>query len=214
MAKTLAQLTKGRSIWPTLKRELESGPGSVQILPENEEMGAKGILAMQVSTQSDLGAVLFHTGGLLIDSGWVRVLGSGGSSLRGFFEWNQGKSIQADRVIAGSVLVADDVLGGLFALNGGALGKDMGKIYYLAPENTRWEALNLGYSDLIGFLISGRLDEFYEGYRFDGWQEMIEELTPNQIWQFGDDPDTAIAQREAVSIDYWLNDILASKESE
>lgn len=214
MAKTLSQLTEGRSIWATLKRELESAPVSVEILPENQEMGASGIMAMQVSTQSDLGAILYHTGGLLIDSGWVRVLGSGGSSLRGFFEWNQGKSIQANRVVAGSVLVADDVLGGLFALNGGALGKDKGKIYYLAPENVKWEPLGLGYADLIGFLISGRLDAFYEGYRFDGWQEMVQELTPNQVWQFGDDPETAIAQREAVSIEYWLNDILASKETE
>jgi len=45
--------------------------------------------------------------------------------------WNQGKP-------AGLLLVADDVLGGFYALNGGAFGSEsLGKIFYFAPDNLR-----------------------------------------------------------------------------
>ncbi len=211
MAKTLAQLIGSKSIWPTLQKELIKAPASVEILPAHLVQAQESVLSIQVSTGSDFGSILYFTGGLLIDSGWVRVLGSGGDRLRGLLEWNEGKTIQNGKVIAGSVLIADDVLGGLFALNGGgALGKDLGKIYYLAPETFQWEPLGLGYSDFIGFLISGKLAEFYADYRFEGWQDRIGELTPNQIWQFGDEAETAIAHRQIVSINDWFNDILTA----
>ncbi len=211
MAKTLAQLIGAKSIWPTLQKELTKTSVPVEILPAHPEQAQKSVVSLQVSTGSDFGSVLYFTGGLLVDLGWVRVLGSGGGILRGLLEWNEGKTIENGKVVAGSVLIADDVLGGLFALNGGgALGKDLGKIYYLAPDTFQWESLGLGYSDFIGFLISGKLAEFYADYRFEGWQDMIGELTPDQIWQFGDEAETAIAHKQIVSINDWFNNILTT----
>ena len=60
------------------------------------------------------------------------------------------------------LLVADDAMGGFFALNGGAFGNyDLGKIFYLSPDNLVWEPLEIGYSDFIYWTFTGDIDLFY-----------------------------------------------------
>lgn len=74
-----------------------------------------------------MGAIVYETGGLLIDHGWLRILGSGHARLpRSIASWNQGRTIFGDVDPPGYLLVADDVVGGLFAINGGQLGPKRG----------------------------------------------------------------------------------------
>ena len=68
-------------------------------------------------------------------------------------------------------LIADDVAGGYYAPNGGAFGKDEGKVYYLAPDTLEWEALGLTYTEFLLFCFSGRLDNFYASLRWEGWRK-------------------------------------------
>ena len=71
---------------------------------------------LQVTTRSPMGAIAYETGGVLVDHGWLRILGAGNPKLpRNLAEWNRGRS-------SGYLLVADDVVGGFFAINGGRLG--------------------------------------------------------------------------------------------
>lgn len=114
-----------------------------EILEPSEADRQRVLLALQVTTRSTMGAVAHDTGGLLIDHGWLRVLGSGHPKLaRNIVDWNEERS-------SGFLLVADDVVGGFFALNGGGLGEDAGAMYYWAPETLRWESLEIGYSDFL-----------------------------------------------------------------
>lgn len=39
--------------------------------------GETALLATQVTTRSPMGAVVYHTGGILVDHGWIRILGAG-----------------------------------------------------------------------------------------------------------------------------------------
>src|SRR5689334_17854253 len=108
-----------------------------------------------------MGAVVYETGGILIDNGWLRVLGSGHDRLtRTMPRWNEGR---AD----GFYLVADDAVGGFFAINGGALGPDAKNLYYFAPDSLEWEPLNFGYSTFLQWACAGPLEKFYEWIR---WQ--------------------------------------------
>jgi hypothetical protein len=44
-----------------------------------------------------MGAIIYETGGLLVDNGWIRILGSGHKKLdRNLPEWNKGKSIKCN----------------------------------------------------------------------------------------------------------------------
>ena len=45
-------------------------------------------------------------------------------------DWNFSKSFNQSGDKPKYLLVADDVIGGYFALNGGSLGSNLGKIYY------------------------------------------------------------------------------------
>lgn len=141
----------------------------VELLPPSA--GREGVLlSLQVSTRSALGAIAYETGGILVDDGWLRILGSGHARLgRDIAAWNEGK---AD----GFLLVADDVLGGFFAINGGALGDDQGNLYYLAPETLEWEALEIGYTAFVEWAFSSQLRHSYgrQPGDADGFDELSE----------------------------------------
>src|SRR5260221_1530380 len=73
------------------------------------------LLQTQVTTRSTMGAIAYETGGILIDGGWLRLPGSGHPNIsRTLSGWNEGRS-------TGFYLVADDAVGGFFAINCGAL---------------------------------------------------------------------------------------------
>lgn len=136
------------------------------------------LLGLQVTTRSPMGAIAYETGGLLIANGWLRVLASGHPRLnRSIVDWNTGRSI-------GHLLVADDVVGGFFSLNCGALGDDLGAMYYLAPDTLKWEALGLSYSDFLVWALSDKLTLFYEGMRWVGWEAEVRNTPGDECFTF------------------------------
>ncbi|MFG6489964.1 DUF2625 family protein [Roseateles sp. BYS78W] len=90
--------------------------------------------------------------------------------------WNDGKApLDATRRPT-FLLIADDVLGGLFAINGGALGNELGMVFYLAPDTLDWENLALGYSEFLAWALSRGLSEFYQHLRWPGWQDEVAKI--------------------------------------
>jgi len=124
-----------------------------------------------------MGAIIYETGGILIDSGWLRILGSGHPRLpRTLPGWNAVRTTSGDEKSPPFLLVADDVLGGFFAINGGGLGEVRGNVYYFAPDTLAWEDLDRGYSDFIRWCLMGDIAKFYEGYRWSTWESDVEAL--------------------------------------
>ncbi|MBJ6141899.1 DUF2625 domain-containing protein [Hymenobacter sp. BT559] len=161
--------------WELVSGWLKQAKNKVQVLPKSPMRADSALLAAQVTTRSPMGAVIYETGGILVDNGWLRILGSGNQGLdRDLMSWNKHKQ-------QGFLLVADDVLGGFYAINAGAFGlESMGKIFYFAPESLRWQATGKTYSDFLVFCFSGNLSEFYHGLRWKGWEQEISALTGNQ----------------------------------
>ena len=61
----------------TLVREwLEGAVRPAVLLPCDPAVGAQTLLGLQVTTRSPMGAMAFETGGLLVDDGWLRILGA------------------------------------------------------------------------------------------------------------------------------------------
>src|SRR5439155_12039777 len=121
------------------------------------------LLQTQVTTRSTMGAIAYETGGILINGGWLRFLGSGHPKLnRTLSGWNQGRS-------SGFYLVADDAVGGFFAINGGAFGDDVKDMYYWAPDSLDWEPMKIGFTDFFVWALSERLAQFYETLRWPSW---------------------------------------------
>ncbi|WP_299467718.1 DUF2625 domain-containing protein [Mucilaginibacter sp.] len=183
--RTLKELTVDVSARDMLKQEISTAKNKSIILPANENKAGEALYQAQVTSRSLMGAVIYFTGGILIDNGWIRLLGSGSNMLpRSLPGWNKGKTFNNFGDRPGYLLIADDAIGGFFAVNGGALGADMGKVYYLAPETLKWESLNKNYSDFVDFCLNGDLDKFYESYRWKNWKKETAVLNGDNVYSF------------------------------
>jgi len=153
--RTLNELLESEDpAFPLIRQWADEADLPVELLPPSAGREDE-LLSLQVTTRSALGAMAYETGGILVDGGWLRILGSGHARLgRDIAAWNKGK---AD----GFLLVADDVLGGFFAINGGGLGADQGNMYYLAPETLEWEALEIGFTAFLEWAFTSQLRQFY-----------------------------------------------------
>ena len=185
--RTLEELiNKEEPAWDLIQEWLQEAINTYEVLPRDAKRAETELLNAQITTRSPMGAILYETGGILINSGWIRLLGSGSERLdRGMFQWNKGKTFEDYGQPPAFLLVADDILGGLFAINGGAFGQDdLGQIYYLAPDTLSWEPMNCGYSEFVCWTLEGDIDLFYEPYYWKGWQEEVPKLNGNQVFSF------------------------------
>jgi hypothetical protein len=147
-----------------LRATVACSPYPVEVMPCAAEDGRRTLEWLQMSTRSPLGAIALHTGGLLVDHGWLRVLGAGCDRLpRALDVWNG----SPPRLTSG-LLVADDVLGGSFAWF-----REPRTIHYFAPDTLRWEDLELGYADWLATMLGDDLGAFYASLRWDGWQDEV-----------------------------------------
>ncbi|MET9963514.1 DUF2625 family protein [Streptomyces sp. NPDC006326] len=172
--------------WPVLVEEFSTAAVPVEVLPVAAEPAHASLLQLQVTAQSWLGAVVLHSGGVLVDDGWIRVFGSphpddprghpGLAQVNGF-PW----SFEPEWTPITGLVVAHDVLGGVFAVNGpGPAGAgrpgEPGEVVYFAPDSLRWEALGAGYPAWLSWLLRGGSAEFYAGLRWSGWRELTRTL--------------------------------------
>lgn len=167
--------------WPDVQQWIAGATNAVEVLPVNVADREAALYAIQVTTRSTMGAIVYETGGLLIDHGWLRILGSGHSRLpRSLPSWNEGRTMFGDEQPPGYLLVADDVLGGFFAINGGSLGPEQGCLFYFAPDTLEWERMDLTYSQFIYWCLQGDVTGFYEMTRWPGWEQEISALSGDQ----------------------------------
>lgn len=182
--KTITELLNTDSPgWPLVLEAQRTARNRIEILPPDAIARTDTLMSLQMTIRSILGAVVYESGGLLVDNRWLRVLGSGHSLLsRNPVTWSF-ESLRPESGNLPYLLVADDVLGGFFAVDYGALG-DPGRVFYFAPDTFKWESLEMGYSDFVlGFCMEQNLDEYYAPYRWDGWQKDIKELSGDEaLW--------------------------------
>jgi hypothetical protein len=209
MRRSLDELINTQEPGLDFVRELiAEATNSVEILPCAPADGARTLLAMQVTTRSPMGAIAHGTGGLLVDHGWVRVLGAGCPRLpRDLATWN--RIDQTERRLPGALLVGDDAIGGFFALNGGALPGPLGNLHYFAPDSLEWEDMGDSYSGWLQLLFEGDLGALSE--RWPGWAVDSDALAGDRafsiappLWAQG--PPIGERDRRAVPVDelWWL----------
>jgi len=163
------------SAWPAIA-ELVEGSTRATVLSVDRADAADCLYRLQVTTRSVLGALALNTGGLVIDHGWLRILGGGHSPLPWLAAAN-GLGPPSDSSQAPPRLqVARDVLGGQFAINGGDLPGSVGKVCYFAPDTLVWQPLEVGHGDFVAWTIGSGTDEFYADLRWSNWQRDAEAL--------------------------------------
>lgn len=199
MQRTWQELVGPEDALPALRAWIAAAPFDVEVLPAPEGAGARTLEALQVSTRSPLGALAFHTGGLLVDHGWLRILGSGGPRLpRALDLWN---GLGGERRCPQGLLVADDALGGFFAWF-----QEPRTVHYLAPDTAEWLDTRLGFGQWLGFCLTDRFTQFARDLRWEGWQAEVAAVEPARgllvlppLWSGG--PPLAQRTRAAVPVE-------------
>ena len=144
--------------WSELAEMLETAPNA-RVLGGGSAEDRK---ILGLTDRSYLGAMVANTGGVSVDHGWLRLLGGAGGDLPSVVEVNM--------VPSGFCIVGFDVLGGVFALDGGAFGAGDGRVHYFAPDSLEWEDLEITYSQFLAAMLSDSIDQFYKPFRWDGWR--------------------------------------------
>lgn len=157
------------------KRNVET-----EILPVDIERGGRVLFALQVTAASALGALALNCGGLLVDHAWLRLLGGGTADLPDLATANGLGAPTSGTSPPGSLVVAYDVLGGVFAIDGGTLEVAPGEVCYRAPDTLRWVSLGAGHGGFVQAALSGALTDFYADLRWPGWEEEVSALNLDQ----------------------------------
>lgn len=176
--RTLEQLiNKNEPYWEVIQSNLKNAKNKVEVLPKDTQRADSVLYDIQVTTRSPMGAVVYETGGIFINNGWIRILGSGSNKLpRTLISWNQGKSILNGRSDLPYLLIADDVMGGFYAINNGGISIDsesIRKVFYFSPDNLQWEPMDWQYSEFLQFCFYGDINKFYESMLWTGWEKEV-----------------------------------------
>jgi hypothetical protein len=172
-----ADLRSDQPAWPAVLTWVAESPHPVEVLPPDADRAERCLVAVQVTDGSVLGAVILNTGGVLVDHGWLRLLGSGGGNLPGVDEANR---LSGSAPPTGPMLIGHDVIGGRFSINDGSLPGEPGEIVYWAPDSLRSEPLGLGHSSFVQMVMTDALGAFYGQTRWPGWERDVEQVGGDQ----------------------------------
>lgn len=197
--------------WLEIKKIFEKSERKIKIV-ENENPRAAIVLKWaKISYGTDLSAVISACEEIIVDD-WVHVLGHGkGKDGQSIFMLS---SLPDKDQMKDSLVVATDVLGGLFAICRNEKSDDYGNIFYLQPECLVWENSNMDYSEFLIWLANDDLDAFYVDVRWKNWREITARIgvdsalkfTP-EIWM--EACDISSAPREIVPFKRQLDDELS-----
>ncbi|SES19330.1 DUF2625 family protein [Lentzea albida] len=134
-------------------------------------------------------AILLNTGGILLHDNWVRVYGGSGggpdgipciAEVNGFHQ-----PAGADRRPPAGLVVAHDVLGGVFARNGpeprshGRPGRP-DEVIYFCPATLAWQTTGLDHDRWLDWLVNGGAAGHYREVLWPTWRSDTAELGPRQ----------------------------------
>jgi hypothetical protein len=198
--------------WPVIASWIAEATNQVVVLPAAREEGEKLLLRLQLTSHSALGAVALETGGMLVDHGWLRLLGSGSPELRSTLaSWNTIDDEPEVPPLQNALTVGFDAVGGFFAVNGGEFDAAEGDVHYFAPDTLEWSSLERGYSDFLHWALTGDLAAFYAELRWPGWEDELAgvggdlgfSLVPPPFTREGR-PVSAVSRRLVPMRELWL----------
>ena len=122
---------KNRCFWEYFLEMISESKRDI-IIYDADKITADTILKeLNIPANSVIGNVILNSSGIKIDN-WIRIVGSGDNvSRRNLLSWHNDNEVIKSK---GLLPIADDVIGGIFALNIGGYKGINGTIWYFAPD--------------------------------------------------------------------------------
>ncbi len=205
--------------WPWVTADLDCSFAHYSVLPPNPDQCRATLHQLQVTARSPLGAITLNTGGILMHDGWLRIYGGSGggpSGLPSMAEVNGfPATVDPDFRPPDGLIIAHDVLGGVFALNGiepeqhGRPGSP-GGIVYFSPSALTWQDLEMGHTDWLSWIVGDAASHYYD-LLWPAWRAEVTELGLRDgilvfpfLWSEEAQQDMAATTRQAVPLDQIL----------
>jgi hypothetical protein len=196
--------------WPLVQQWMQTARNHWCVVDPLPGMGERALEQLQVTTHSTLGAVVLHTEAILVDHGWLRLLGAGGPTLTGgILNWNGLSDPLPIPRIKDALIVAHDVVGGFFAIDGGGIQGAKNTVFYLAPDALKWVNCKKGYTDFVRWVFGGDLQLFYRDLRWPNWVNDVSLISADEgflfdppLWEDGNTTKRRILRTGMIDIWY------------
>lgn len=171
--------------WRWVQERIAAARWRVEVVPAPAGRGRERLDRLQLGDRSPLAGLVLNAAGLVVDGGWLRVLGCGGGTFADdVATWNGLDGEAPEPRLSGALLVGHDAVGGFFAWAAA------GGVSYLAPDTLEWEDVADGYSAWLDLMLTGDLATFARDLRWPGWEEEVAALAPDQALSFYPPPFT------------------------
>lgn len=172
---------KEESAWIKILEWIEQAKNDVEVLPNSRVKGEETLLKLQITNRSTMGAIVLECGGILVDNGWLRILGSGSNNISGsILSWNSIDGTEIDFPLRDAMIIAYDIIGGFYAIDSRGFEGSIRNVFYFAPDALEWENIKMKYTDFIYWALYGDLDLYYKTFRWTNWKSDIKKLLGNQ----------------------------------
>ena len=187
--------------WKEILDIIHKSDKKIDVIDGNEELGMEECFNLNIPKDSVLYSVVTNSNGIIINN-WIRLWGQNSNENNGVEYYN---TLFQDEIV-GLLLVASDVLGGLFAININKFAEGNNLIWYFAPDTLEWECMDMHYNEFLAWSMQGNIDEFYSTMRWDNWKEDVDNIGINYallIYPFlwAKECDIEKASKKMVSID-------------
>lgn len=162
------------SIWKEIINIANQANRTIIFLKEDVIDRKEECERLGIPSKTVLYSVVSNSNGIIIDN-WIRIWGQDSSLNNGLFYYNS----KFKDYISGMILVACDVVGGLFAINITRFN-DNNLIWYFAPDTLDWECLDMKYNEFLAWTFQENIDEFYETMRWKNWEEDVKGFEINK----------------------------------
>jgi len=156
------------SIWKNIKEMFYQSKHEKVIFEGILEDGQQECKELRHLCDSVLASVVANCSGIYVDN-WMRILGQGNEMRNGVLHYNT--LFHDDSYLDGMLIIANDIVGGIYALNISRFEIEKNMIWYFAPDTLEWENLGMTYSQFLAWTAQGDMDEFYEAMRWDSWRD-------------------------------------------
>lgn len=146
--------------WNAIEQSIRESSKKIGIIEVDNSAILSASKRFMLPPESTLGIVINNCGGIVIDN-WIRIYGSGEIDI----------CSKNDLYGIDCVIVAEDILGGLFLL------LEKGEIGYFAPDTLEVENMKFSYSQFLYWCIQGDTNSYYHGLRWQCWDTEVDCLT-------------------------------------
>lgn len=120
-------------LWQELCNMFERSDREILWEMGSKEQGEEALCLLRISQKSAMGSIILHTSGINIDN-WIRILGQESKGKKGILSYNLIDEEGAAKKTEKMLIVATDIVGGIFAINAGLFQEGVGDIWYFAPD--------------------------------------------------------------------------------